>query len=131
MTVQELKAAGFIPADRTWTRGYISRKSDPNKAKVFIAKGSREGQFYALLPSWTSTRYCYRQYFVKEPVYILDKYADDYDTFYNDFWGDTDPDYIAECEAHGIPEHEITALWCEWCIQEPFWSWVDEHFCKL
>lgn len=46
----------------SWTRGYVSRKSD---GKVFEYKG-RFGEGYALLtPSWESTSYCHITYFVK------------------------------------------------------------------
>ena len=65
MTVQEALAAGYKEADRTFQRGYLSRKTDVFKQEVKSAGGSRQGQIYYLAPCWKTTNYCYRVYLTK------------------------------------------------------------------
>lgn len=61
-TYGEAKAAGWIETDSTWTRGYVSRRSNIDDLTIHAAGGSRRGQFFVLIPSWRSTQYCIRQY---------------------------------------------------------------------
>ena len=61
-TYGEAKSAGWIETDSTWTRGYMSRKFNTEDSPIQEAGGSRSGQFFVLLPSWGSTKYCIRQY---------------------------------------------------------------------
>ena len=66
MTYKEAIANGWEKADMAMTRGYVSRKADINEAECHEAKGTRKGQLYVLVPNQISTRFCYRQYLVKE-----------------------------------------------------------------
>lgn len=59
-------AAGYSDGDQTWERGYISRKSKLDDLPVKVAGGNRKGNLYVLLPAYTSTQYCIRQYLVKK-----------------------------------------------------------------
>lgn len=65
MTVRELLNMGYTKADMQYTRGYVSRKQDDMLAEVHEAGGSRKGEYYALIPCYTSSKYCFRQYFKK------------------------------------------------------------------
>lgn len=65
MTYKEAKLAGWKDADIKYQSGYVSRKTDPETRTVLTAKGNRKGQLYVLLPCYTSTRYCLRQYLTK------------------------------------------------------------------
>lgn len=66
MTYAEAKEKGYVPSDSTYQRGYISRKIDTMQQPVKTAGGNRKGQLYVLLPCYTSTQYCFRQYLWKE-----------------------------------------------------------------
>lgn len=65
MTYQDAISAGYKDADQKYQRGYISRKADQLSQEVHTAGGSRKGSLYVLLPCWTSTQYCIRQYLIK------------------------------------------------------------------
>lgn len=65
MTVKDLIKQGYHFSDVKLQRGYVSRKTDIGQSEVMQAGGSRKGQFYVLAPCFRSTRYCYRQYFVR------------------------------------------------------------------
>lgn len=65
MTVKELMEMGYEKADIKYARGYVSRKQDELNAEVHEAGGSRKGEYYALLPCFTSSQYCFRQYYKK------------------------------------------------------------------
>ena len=64
LTLSQALAAGYRIAGEAYAQGYISRKQARGDALVYPAgsRGSRVGQFYALLPCWKSTRYCIRIY---------------------------------------------------------------------
>lgn len=64
-TYQDAIAQGYEKADRTYQRGYISRKANPMTQPIHIAGGGRRGEQYVLLPNWRSTQYCIRQYLCK------------------------------------------------------------------
>lgn len=64
MTYATAKAAGYKDGDIESQRGYVSRKVNPDEQPVLTANGSRKGQLYVLLPSKSSTQYCYRQYLI-------------------------------------------------------------------
>lgn len=66
MTYAEAKKNGYIAADCTYFRGYISRKINADDQLVKVAGGSRKGQLYVELPCWHSTNYAIRQYLTKE-----------------------------------------------------------------
>ena len=66
MTVQELLDMGYHKADMQYTKGYVSRKQDDMLAEVHEAGGNRKGEYYALVPCFSSSRYCFRQYFKKD-----------------------------------------------------------------
>lgn len=61
-TYGEAIASGYITADRKYSRGYISRKTDINNQPIKIAAGKRKGDIYINIPSYDSTRYHYRLY---------------------------------------------------------------------
>lgn len=53
----------IIYIGRSWRRGYVSRRLNPDKIEYFPSthRGSRNSQladFYCLTPSWFSSRYC-------------------------------------------------------------------------
>lgn len=54
--------AGYILADTTLQRGYVSVKQAAQDAPIHVAGGNRRGQLYVLLHNPSSTQYCYRQY---------------------------------------------------------------------
>lgn len=64
-TYGEATAMGYIDHDCAWQRGYVSRKTDINTQPIQVAGGNRNGQLYIDIPSWRSTRFCYRQYLRK------------------------------------------------------------------
>ena len=67
MTLQEAFDNGYKLGDRKYQRGYVTRKlSNFAELEVFVARGRRKNELYALLPCFGSTRYCYRQYLYKE-----------------------------------------------------------------
>ena len=56
----------YEKADIKLQRGYVSRKpKDDLLREVYVASGSRKGQYYILVPNYQSTQYCYRQYLKK------------------------------------------------------------------
>ena len=65
MTYQDAIKAGYIAGETKYQRGYVSRKTNADMQPVHVAGGRRKGQLYALLPCYTSTQYCIRQYFIK------------------------------------------------------------------
>lgn len=66
MTYREAIENGYTDADTKYQRGYVSRKANTMEQPVQTAGGSRKGQLYVLLPCFTSTQYCIRQYLQKE-----------------------------------------------------------------
>ena len=64
-TYKEALAMGYTPTFTSLQRGYVSRKMDTTKAPVKTARGMRKGLLYVMLPCWTSTQYCVRQYLTK------------------------------------------------------------------
>ena len=66
MTYREAIENGYTDADTKYQRGYVSRKANTKEQPVQEAGGSRKGQLYVLLPCFTSTQYCIRQYLRKE-----------------------------------------------------------------
>lgn len=58
-TYAEATANGWADGRQAFQRGYVSRKSKKMDADVHVSKS---GELYVLLPSYTSTRYCIRQY---------------------------------------------------------------------
>lgn len=66
MTYKEALNAGYRISDTSYQRGYISRRADPLGQEVKTAGGKRTGQLYVLLPCWSSSQYCIRQYLIKE-----------------------------------------------------------------
>lgn len=66
MTYQDAIKAGYKPGSTKYQRGYISRRAVAEMQPVRTAGGRRKGQLYALFPCYTSTRYCIRQYLIKE-----------------------------------------------------------------
>ena len=66
MTLREAMQNGYKFGDTVLQRGYISRKTNISEQEVLTAKGTRKGQKYVLLPNFTGTQYCYRQYLIKE-----------------------------------------------------------------
>lgn len=65
MTYGEAKKAGYIDADTTYQRGYVSRKVDIDSQVVHAAGGKRKNDLYVLLPCFNSSQYCMRQYIAK------------------------------------------------------------------
>lgn len=61
MTYAEAKKAGYTDGRTSLQRGYVSRKVDANEQTVIT---SHSGEKYVLLPCFTSSRYCTRQYLV-------------------------------------------------------------------
>lgn len=61
-TYGEALAQGWTETDSAWCRGYVSRKTNPDNATIQVGGGSRKGEYYVVLPSWRSSRYCVRQY---------------------------------------------------------------------
>lgn len=62
MTYGEALKAGYVDAEQSWERGYVSRVIDPLEQEVQVAGGTKKGRLYVLLPSMRSTKYCIRQY---------------------------------------------------------------------
>lgn len=54
-----------LSSDMTYQRGYVPRGVDIGDQIVHEGKGARAGQLYILVPSYTSSRYCFRQYLRK------------------------------------------------------------------
>jgi hypothetical protein len=66
MNLKEARDQGYKEGRVSWTQGYTTRKfRSEEKIKV---KMSRFGELYYLIPSWRSTRFCKRQYLVKEEI---------------------------------------------------------------
>lgn len=65
MTYKQALEAGYKRADQKYQRGYVSRKTNIENQNVFTAGGSRKNQKYILLPCYSSTQYCIRQYLAK------------------------------------------------------------------
>ena len=66
MTLNEALNAGYKLGDVRLQLGYVSRRCDPGNQPVLKAGSYRRGELYVLLPNYNSTRYCYRQYLVKD-----------------------------------------------------------------
>lgn len=67
MTVRDLLNNGYRLGSRTCITGYVSRLITlRDDLTVEETKHSRWGYYYVNLPCFTSTRYHYRQYFVKD-----------------------------------------------------------------
>lgn len=75
MTYEEAIKKGYTDADTKYQRGYISRKVNTMEQPVQEARGSRKGELYVLLPCFTSTQYCIRQYLRKDAFDKLAKYG--------------------------------------------------------
>ena len=65
MTVKEALMTGFKATECTWYRGYVSRKCIQEDQPIYYNRVTK--RYFAHLPSWTSTTYCYRQYY-KAPI---------------------------------------------------------------
>lgn len=66
MTFKQALEAGYKIGDWKYHRGYVSRKlTNLGELEVFVAGGNRRNELYVLLPCFSSTRYCYRQYLYK------------------------------------------------------------------
>lgn len=65
-TLKEAVDNGYVIAEKTHARGYISRRLKPENQPVKIAGGSRKGQLFVELPSFDSTTYHYRCYLTKQ-----------------------------------------------------------------
>ena len=65
MTASEAIAQGYVIFEIRLQRGYVSRKTTLDTARVLEAGGRRKGQKYWLWPHETSTQYCYRMYIRK------------------------------------------------------------------
>lgn len=61
MTYAEAKKEGYSDGRKTLQRGYVSRKV--NADEQMVVTNSR-GEKYVLLPCFTSSQYCTRQYLV-------------------------------------------------------------------
>lgn len=66
MTYADAIKAGYKTGDIKYQRGYISRRADPMAQPVRVAVGNRKGQLYVLLPCFTSTQFCFRQYLYRD-----------------------------------------------------------------
>lgn len=65
-SVTEALAAGYEETgDITFQAGYVSRRTDPLKGRVYQGASCRKGQLFYLAPCRKSTRYCYRVYLQK------------------------------------------------------------------
>lgn len=73
-TYSDAVKAGYIDGESRLQAGYTSRKTATDDAPVYIAGGYRKGQLFALLPNYSSTRFCYRQYLVKPESYVVHLY---------------------------------------------------------
>ena len=62
MTYREALQAGYVDADQTLQRGYVSRRANPDEAEVYVAGGTRHGELYVLRTNRRSNEYCIRQY---------------------------------------------------------------------
>ena len=63
LTLRDIKRAGFTPADRKRQIGYVPRKPVSEDAQaVYLAGGTRAGEYYTLEPAYDSSRFCWRQY---------------------------------------------------------------------
>lgn len=60
-TLQDALNAGYRLGRTAWQQGYVSRKGTSND-QIAVHTNSKSGELYFLAPSWTSTRYCFRQY---------------------------------------------------------------------
>jgi len=69
MTYAQALNAGWRNYDRTWSRGYVSRKTDVDTQEVHVAGGNRKGELYVNLPTTRSTTYHIRQYLTQAPLY--------------------------------------------------------------
>lgn len=65
MTYGEALENGYHETDQKWQRGYVSRRVDVLDQLVKVAGGNRKGELYVLIPSRSSTNYCYRIYLSK------------------------------------------------------------------
>lgn len=61
-TLRQAVNSGYVLADTTLQRGYVSVYQAAQDAPVYVAGGNRRGQLYVLLHNPSSTMYCYRQY---------------------------------------------------------------------
>lgn len=62
-TYYDAISAGYKDYDVRWQRGYVKRRHwNLHDAPIHVAGGKRKGQLYVLMPSWKSSRYCYRLY---------------------------------------------------------------------
>lgn len=65
MTYQEALNEGYVWAETSIRRGYVSRKIDIYSQPVKEAGGRKKGRLYVDFPSWRSTGYHTRQYLIK------------------------------------------------------------------
>lgn len=65
LTFDEAIKAGFYVYDKKKSYGYISRKLDIKNQIVKTAAGSRRGELYIEIPSYTDTAFFYRLYIRK------------------------------------------------------------------
>lgn len=61
-TYKEAVEMGYTRGVTAYQRGYVSRRGGWENQLVHVAGGARKGQLYVLVPCWTSTQYCVRQY---------------------------------------------------------------------
>lgn len=64
---EDFREEGYVYGDIMWQRGYVSRKLKTSACTPVYAvtRGKRKGQFFILIPSFISTRYCNRIYLVR------------------------------------------------------------------
>lgn len=68
-TIREYLEEGYTLGDHKFQRGYVSRKLDiMDCCEGGRARGNRNNELYVLVPCYTSTRYCYRQYLIPPPL---------------------------------------------------------------
>lgn len=64
-TFGEAIKAGYYVYDSKKSYGYISRKTNINQQTIKTAAGSRRGELFVEIPSYTETAYFYRLYIRK------------------------------------------------------------------
>lgn len=62
MTVEQARKEGYIEYDTSYTKGYLSHKTDIENQQMKVAGGNRKGEFYYEKPCYHSSRYHYRVY---------------------------------------------------------------------
>lgn len=66
MTLKDVISAGYTCHHRSWYRGYISRRTDPENLPAYPYEGKFGKGYYVLFPSWRSSWYCTIAYYTNK-----------------------------------------------------------------